>query len=501
MNTAGEPFLELRDFGLAHRSGRGSGWLLDHVSLALPRGSFHLLCGTSGGGKSSLLRLCAGLVDVRDVEPRLTGEIRLLGADLRRAGHQALRGRVAAILQDEGIFDELTPRANVELALRTVGRSRQLAVGLLAQAGLDPAPDSCDALSGGMRKRLAVARALATEPELLLCDEPTAGLDPAAARQIAQLLREAHDALPGRSTLVVTHDHEAFNGLHDGILWLDGACRTITVLRPGDPLPAASGPKGAPHGAPDEDDVLLHGRRLLLQCAALADAVRDAILRIAPREPGLALRSVAQHALAAAPFTALGGFVVGGLATWFALRNNPVEGAFAGAVLGGAGKVLVAVLLPLLAGLFFVARMAAGDAARIGAMVRTRQVDALRMLGIHPADQLLVPMVWGMVVAMPVVTAVAVVSGSLASFLAAELALGTSFEGWVRHYSAQVDGADLQAVLLTSLVSGWLVAVATWFLASGPKPSTRSVGEAVNAAIVAGMGIVLVVHGIATLRY
>ncbi len=57
MSTAPEPFLELRDFGLAHRSGRGSGWLLEHVSLALPRGSFFLLCGTSGGGKSSLLRL------------------------------------------------------------------------------------------------------------------------------------------------------------------------------------------------------------------------------------------------------------------------------------------------------------------------------------------------------------------------------------------------------------------------------------------------------------
>ncbi|MEY4673250.1 MAG: hypothetical protein RL148_1034 [Planctomycetota bacterium] len=501
MNAPVEPFLALRGFGLAHRSGSSGPHLLRDVTLTLPRGGFFLLCGTSGGGKSSLLRLLAGLVEAREVEPRVEGRIQLLGADLAGPYPHALRSRVAAVLQDEGLFDELTPRQNVELALRTAGRSAQLAVGFLAQAGLDPVPPSCDVLSGGMRKRLAVARALATEPEVLLCDEPTSGLDPTAARSVAQLLRDAHDRRAGCSTLVVTHDHDAFAGLHDGTLWLDGNRRSLELLPPGAALPTrAAAPRTA---APTEppDDALQHGRNLLLQCAALLEAVQDSLFRIAPREPGLALRSVAQHALAAAPFTALGGAVVGGLAAWFALRNNPVEGAFSGAVLGGTGKVLVAVLLPLLAGLFFVARMAAGNAARLGAMVRTRQVDALRVLGLHPADRLLVPMVWGMTAALPVVTGVALVSGSLAAWFAARLALGLSFEGWIRHFTSQLAGSDLQAVLATSLVSGWLVAVSTWFLASGPKPSTRSVGDAVNAAIVTGMGLVLLVHGIATLRY
>jgi ABC-type transporter Mla maintaining outer membrane lipid asymmetry permease subunit MlaE len=116
------------------------------------------------------------------------------------------------------------------------------------------------------------------------------------------------------------------------------------------------------------------------------------------------MRSVAHCVLTPMLFTAGASAVIGGLATFFALRNNPIHGGFESALLTGTGKVATAVLVPMLSGFFFTARIAAGAAARLGTMKRTNQIAALQMMGVRPADYLLTPLVWGMVVAMPLVT-------------------------------------------------------------------------------------------------
>src|SRR5262252_9440868 len=219
MSGAAVPFWELRSFSLAH--GAYAAPLLERVDLAVPAGRFYLLIGESGGGKSSLMRLSAGLLETREPAPHTQGELLCLGHPVHHGLPRELAGRVAAILQEEGLLDELTPRQNVELALRAAGRSRRLAPALLAEVGLDPAPAHTAELSGGQRKRLAVARALAAAPAVLFCDEPTAGLDGDAARTIGQLLRHSHDAATARTTVVITHDLAAFAGLADGVLELD----------------------------------------------------------------------------------------------------------------------------------------------------------------------------------------------------------------------------------------------------------------------------------------
>ncbi|MGB3968177.1 MAG: ATP-binding cassette domain-containing protein, partial [Planctomycetota bacterium] len=127
-----QPALVFRGFGLAHRRPGSEEVLLAGVDLELPRHGFFLFVGPSGGGKSSLLRLLAGLVEPREPAPRLSGELLLLGESVVAAGSDALHGKVAAILQDEGLLDELSPRANVELALRAAQRSVLLAPALLA---------------------------------------------------------------------------------------------------------------------------------------------------------------------------------------------------------------------------------------------------------------------------------------------------------------------------------------------------------------------------------
>lgn len=485
--------IEFAGFGLAHRRAEGDEVLLENVDLSVPRHRFLLFVGTSGGGKSSLLRLLAGLVEHREPPPRITGKLQVFGRTLDEHHDRARNGTVAAILQDEGLLDDLSPRANVEMALRVADRSPKLAPALLAQAGLAEPPERTAQLSGGMRKRVAVARALAASPELLLCDEPTAGLDGDAARQIAQLLRAAHDADEQRTTIVVTHDLAAFAGLVDGVLVLDRGKRSLHLEGPDHVPSVTSLPSRSPR--PDRDSAALHGlSRLLLQLGAIAETVLESLRRLPPFELPQTARTVLRFATEPALFVAVAGAVIGGLATFFGLRNNPIEGGFENAILTGTGKVSTAVLVPLLSGFFFTARIAAGAAARLGTMKRTNQIAALQMMGVRPADYLLTPLVWGMVVAMPLVTLAGVVAAAGAAALAAHAVSGISVAGWAEAYFHTVDATDVLVLLAKTTLSGYLVALCCYHLGTGPKRSGAEVGEAVNAAIVQGMALVLAVH-------
>jgi len=486
--------LVFRNFGLAHRRAGGEEVLLEGVNLTLPKNGFFVFVGTSGGGKSSVLRLLAGLIESREPAPRVSGELLVFGKSLTGDRPDSLNNEVAAILQDEGLIDELSPRQNVEMALAASGRSRKLAPALLAQAGLPKPPDRVSQLSGGMRKRVAVARALASSPQLLLCDEPTAGLDPDAAHTIAKLLREAHDQDEGRTTIVITHDLDAFDDFADGVLVIDRPTRSLRLEDPEFRLGSQDSVTQSTSDSDGELAAVHWTRRMLLQLAAIGETVVESVRRLPPVEMRQMLRTTVRFILEPVVFVAVAGAVIGGLATFFALRNNPIDGGFETALLTGTGKVATAVLVPMLSGFFFTARIAAGASARIGTMKRTNQIAALRMMGVNPADYLLTPLVWAMVIAMPVVTFAGVVAAALAAALATSAASGITVVGWATAYFMTVSAQDVLIVLGKSTLSGYLVAVACYHLGTGPKRSGADVGESVNSAIVVGMALVLLIH-------
>ncbi|MDD2742309.1 MAG: ATP-binding cassette domain-containing protein [Rhodocyclaceae bacterium] len=186
------------------------------LNLRVERGQIVGLLGESGSGKTTLLREMLGLW-----RPS-TGSIRLFGADLRDPDvmvQQALRRRLGMLFQQGALFSALSVFDNIAFPLRElkcldedwIRRLVMLKLDMVemlpAHARLVPAE-----LSGGMVKRVALARALALEPELLLLDEPTAGLDPDRSQNFVELVASLQQAL-GLTVVMVTHDLNTISGL------------------------------------------------------------------------------------------------------------------------------------------------------------------------------------------------------------------------------------------------------------------------------------------------
>jgi phospholipid/cholesterol/gamma-HCH transport system ATP-binding protein len=189
-------------------AGYGEHVVLSQVNLDVRRGEILALIGQSGCGKSTLLRCIAGLLDP------LRGSVEVLGhaqpirdEDERRR----LLARVGVVFQQNALLGSLTVAENVALPAMEhtkLGRDvcRQLALSKLALVGLDGWGDNLPAeLSGGMQKRAALARAIVLDPDILLCDEPIAGLDPVVASGIDRLVTSLARRL-GMTVVMVTHE-------------------------------------------------------------------------------------------------------------------------------------------------------------------------------------------------------------------------------------------------------------------------------------------------------
>ena len=213
---AGETIIEVR--GL--RTQFGEQIVHDKLDLSIERGEIMGIVGGSGAGKSVLLHSIIGLL-----RPK-AGTIRVLGRDIRSLSESewlALEQRWGVLFQDGALFSSLTVAQNIEVPMREhvsmPPRLRlELAALKMAMVGLPPdaAHKYPSQLSGGMRKRAGLARALALDPEILFLDEPTSGLDPIGAAAFDQLIRELQRAL-GLTVVMVTHDLDSLHAVCDRI--------------------------------------------------------------------------------------------------------------------------------------------------------------------------------------------------------------------------------------------------------------------------------------------
>lgn len=253
--------IEVTDLKKVYRQPNREIRALDGVTLRVPDDSVHGVIGQSGAGKSTLVRCLAmldrptaGTVEINGVE--LTS---VRSAELRRA-----RRRLGVVFQHANLFDSRTIAGNVAypLELAGLGRAQRTAKAaeLLGLVGLSDAAHAYPAqLSGGQRQRVGIARALATDPDVLLCDEPTSALDPATTGEILDLIG-ALKARLGLAVLVITHEMGVVKRICDSVSLLDdgrivesgplttvvGAfgsrlSETLLALPPHDPAEAARG--------------------------------------------------------------------------------------------------------------------------------------------------------------------------------------------------------------------------------------------------------------------
>lgn len=228
----------------------GANRVLQGIDLTVPTGTSMVIIGGSGTGKSVLLKCILGLI-----RPD-AGTIRLDGQDVATAEREAFLARFGMLFQGGALFDSLKVWENVAFRLRRGAlrrprdEARAIAIEKLRRVGLEPrVADLYPAeLSGGMQKRVSLARAICAEPEVIFFDEPTTGLDPIMSGVINALIREIVTEM-GATAMTITHDMTSVRAIADHVAMLHGG-----VIR-------WTGPVGEMDATPDPYvQQFIHGR-------------------------------------------------------------------------------------------------------------------------------------------------------------------------------------------------------------------------------------------------
>lgn len=206
----------------------GNNHVLKDFSLELYKGENVVVLGKSGSGKSVLIKCMIGLME------QDAGDITVLKEDVINLNSKeldVLRAKVGFLFQSNALYDSMTVRENLEFPLRrhwiklTASETNDKVMEVLTNVGLAHTVDMMPAeLSGGMRKRIALARTLILDPEIMLYDEPTTGLDPITAKEISELMVEMGEKY-NTSSIIISHDMNCIRMTADRIVMLiNGTC-------------------------------------------------------------------------------------------------------------------------------------------------------------------------------------------------------------------------------------------------------------------------------------
>ncbi|QJC57592.1 putative phospholipid import ATP-binding protein MlaF [Polaromonas vacuolata] len=214
--------IEFKDVSFSYPASKGDRMILSRVSLSIPKGKVTALMGASGGGKTTVLRLIGGQQKAN------SGQVFFDGKDVGKmdaAGLHSARRRMGMLFQFGALFTDLSVFDNVAFPLRehthlSQDLIRDIVLMKLNAVGLRGARDLMPSeISGGMARRVALARAISLDPELIMYDEPFAGLDPISLGTAAKLIRELNDTL-GITSIVVSHDLEETFRIADKVIIL-----------------------------------------------------------------------------------------------------------------------------------------------------------------------------------------------------------------------------------------------------------------------------------------
>lgn len=500
----------------------GGRQILNDLSLEVSLGESLVIVGMSGSGKSVLMEHIVSFL-----EPD-AGSVRILGVDLHHpdspAEFDAVRARISLVFQGSALIDSLTVIENVVLPLTTRGVSPNeghgRALELLRAVGLSPSDSelSPTQLSGGMQKRVGIARALVTDPAVVLYDEPTTGLDAASSTVISRLIRSVQRRHPEMTSITITHDYLSAGLIADRVLYLDPT-------------------RGKLQEVLGRDEILelrrLHGGEAPAAVQAIRARLEAFFDRLKLQDRPAQNRSAdppwwrAFGTVTAGPLRTMGASAL--LATRLGpptdrepvfrrldeigIRSVPVAasaGAFFGMMLAlqigiglsGSGIVdplprivgnaIVDKIGPLVVGLLLAGRVAASTCAEIGGKRLSRQFDALRSMSISPERYWLTPIFWASVISLPLLTIVM----ELVAFAGAYCVAVGRYQLKSSFFLAEILG-DVTLLgfvfgLARAAVFGGAVALVGYGNGTQDIRSSDDVGRATTVAVVAASLAVIV---------
>jgi energy-coupling factor transporter ATP-binding protein EcfA2 len=494
VSVAPPPVLAVEGLEVVHE-GRA---LLAPSSFRLHEGERVLLVGPSGAGKSLFLDVLLGFVGPDTPGIELRGSVLLDGEELLGRGPEARDGRVGAVFQVHrlGLFDDLDVEQNLRFGSRDGAEAARMADSLgLAERGRPAA-----VCSGGERLRVAMARTLLRGADVLVFDEPTAGLDPASVRQVVEAIRSHHRRL----TLVVTHERDAFEGLADAVVEIDPGTRTLRRLPA--PVPVvADRPSPRPRG-PLRRALSAWDRAAVAAAVGAADLLAvlrwpEALLRVAHPLDGPRVRRELARDLApgVAAFVATSAVLVSLTATYFLFDRLPrreyAEPLVQEGLLAGLGQILTRVVIPLIATILLAAKLGASSAANLGQMSLTRQVDALRLLRVPLRRHLLLPTAAAQILA----TWVHVGLALLLSFATTAAVFLWTHPGWswayVRWaYARELAPSDVLWLLAKCGACALAVSAVAWRVGAAPKRAPEEVVRGIHRTLLRALLLVLAIH-------
>lgn len=520
-DVTSEPAVRIRDLELR----AGDRVLLEGAAADIARGELVLLVGASGTGKSLTLAVLSGLLRPGGAV-KATGSVQVLGHEaMERDGGAGIPG-TGIVFQDFALLDDVDARGNVAFGLdhgapfaSSEGidpneARRKAADALLDEFGL-PGELYPAQMSGGMKQRLALARAMAFGPTLLFYDEPTSGLDPAMSVDVAQRIREAHDR-HDMTSVVVSHDLVSLRDIADRILLLDPRARTLREVANEDVDQALADLRGWRADDPESPEPRSWFSRwvvgLLEGAGDFVVASGRTLAHLVPRYPSTrwGLRFLWGYLRlgtlgTAIPFLALAGLICGFITTFFMFGLLPLQG-FTEPVLveefiGSLGYALYRVVIPGITTLLFASRAGAAIAADVGNRVLTRQADALRSHGIPPERYLLTGLGISSLLGIPLLFAVAYALSRVAAvavFLATHAGHGPFAFNEEFHRLVGWDWGPFPGgtwwVLGKLLISALGTAAIAYHVGMREKPSGAAVASGVTSTIIRATVFVLTVH-------
>jgi ABC-type transporter Mla maintaining outer membrane lipid asymmetry ATPase subunit MlaF/ABC-type transporter Mla maintaining outer membrane lipid asymmetry permease subunit MlaE len=478
--------------------------LLRNASLDVERGALVLLVGPSGSGKSTLLKLITGFFDDDESPVHTTGHVEV------HSDNSVQGNPVGIVFQNHALFDELSPVDNVRFALdHCTPRSTNRPEAFLQTLAV-PQSAALQQLSGGERQRVAVARTLAMNPPLLLFDEPTTGLDPYRAGEVADLIAKTHSDSQ-RTVIVVTHDYAPFVKHNPRIVLLDSqACGLRDVSAP---------ELDAYFRTPPERETANDGEAMTRPWTPWLEepgkCVRHAVMSAITPLLGWSrvswkLRYLLHYLRmvligSTALYVAIAGAMLGFVTVFFGISELPYEEItrplLTAELLAATGSSSFRVLVPLMTTILVSAKCGAAVSADVGARRLTNQFEAMRSFSARPEAYLHGNIVIALVVGTPLLTFIAYAANGYASLVAFLLTSpDATIAVFMRNFFAtswptgQLLPNGIGWLTLKTVSCGLAVAALGYAIGSRTKSSSTAVSLDVGRTIFWSSLCVLAIH-------